>query len=645
MGMDRESRTTGTGTGIGTGTCPGTGPGTGTAAGPPACDGTPVGEHGACLAHLTDADRAAHLASLTPGADVDHRGTPFTQELLTALLTALRDPAIRRPRIGTARFDGARFAGGADFGGACFTGDAWFSGARFAGDMSLSGAEFAADAWFQGARFAGTAGFGAAQFRGSAWFHDTRFGGDGWFGSSRFHGACWFTGARFRGRARFGAARFAGDARFNDTRFQGDAYFTVTRFSGAAGFDGTEFRGSAGFGGAQFSGQTLFHGARFAGNARFDMARFDEAPVLGPLTCADTLVLSGAVFAAPVVVEAAVTKAVCVRTRWSSTATLRLRYAVVDLTDAVLEYPLTVAAVPALFTAPEGGTVPEAELPDGDPAVRILSLTGADAAHLTLNDVDLTACRFSGTLHLDQLRLEGRCVFGRSPAGRTGILPRRWARRSTLVEEHHWRAGRESGRRPGPHGWEPPPDGTRPPEPAALAVLYRQLRKSLEDGKNEPDAADFYYGEMEMRRHDPTRAPAERRLLTTYWALSGYGLRASRAVCWLLGAISVTVLTLMLWGIPAAGPEPGQAAGPDRESAQPAAEPAAEPAAPDGPLAERLTTERWEKSVRVAVNSVVFRSAEAELTTAGVYIEMASRLTEPLLLGLAVLAVRGRVKR
>jgi hypothetical protein len=36
--------------------------------------------------------------------------------------------------------------------------------------------------------------------------------------------------------------------------------------------------------------------------------------------------------------------------------------------------------------------------------------------------------------------------------------------------------------------------------PARLAVLYRQLRKAQEDAKNEPGAADFYYGEMEMRR-------------------------------------------------------------------------------------------------------------------------------------------------
>lgn len=38
-------------------------------------------------------------------------------------------------------------------------------------------------------------------------------------------------------------------------------------------------------------------------------------------------------------------------------------------------------------------------------------------------------------------------------------------------------------------------------------------------------------------------------------------------------------------------------------------------------------------------------SSDAALTTAGTYIEMTSRLTEPVLPGLALLAVRNRVKR
>ncbi|GGV43211.1 hypothetical protein GCM10010495_71050 [Kitasatospora herbaricolor] len=47
----------------------------------------------------------------------------------------------------------------------------------------------------------------------------------------------------------------------------------------------------------------------------------------------------------------------------------------------------------------------------------------------------------------------------------------------------------------------------------------------------------------------------------------------------------------------------------------------------------------------MVVNSVVFRSSGQNLTLAGTAVEMASRIGEPVLLGLAALAVRGRVKR
>ncbi|MGR3871292.1 hypothetical protein ACUXZZ_22270 [Streptomyces graminifolii] len=41
----------------------------------------------------------------------------------------------------------------------------------------------------------------------------------------------------------------------------------------------------------------------------------------------------------------------------------------------------------------------------------------------------------------------------------------------------------------------------------------------------------------------------------------------------------------------------------------------------------------------------MFRSPAQSLTTVGTYAEMLSRLVEPVLLGLAALAFRGRVKR
>ncbi|MFF2235716.1 hypothetical protein [Streptomyces anulatus] len=193
-------------------------------------------------------------------------------------------------------------------------------------------------------------------------------------------------------------------------------------------------------------------------------------------------------------------------------------------------------------------------------------------------------------------------------------------------------------------GWTRPPQNVPELRPAAVAALYRQLRKSLEDGKNEPDAADFYYGECEMRRHDGTRPWSERALLGAYWGLSGYGLRAGRAAGWLVATMVATVALMMLWGLPADDPKPvttGRQSGQDITLITDSPD----PLNPAGPLDERVTMERFEKSLRVVVNSVVFRSSGQDLTTFGTYTEMLSRITEPVLLGLAVLTIRNRVKR
>ncbi|WP_345964189.1 hypothetical protein ABDE16_33510 [Streptomyces sp. BRB040] len=155
---------------------------------------------------------------------------------------------------------------------------------------------------------------------------------------------------------------------------------------------------------------------------------------------------------------------------------------------------------------------------------------------------------------------------------------------------------------------------------------------------------ELHYGEMEMRRHAHDIPRSERALLTTYWALSGYGLRASRALGWLLGGMATTVLLMMLWGLPKDDPKP-QSTGTLTGRRLTLTTIGAEPVNPDGPYRERLSAERFEKSLRVVINSVAFRSSGQNLTTAGNYTEMASRLVEPALLGLAVVAVRGRVKR
>ncbi|MFJ8540804.1 hypothetical protein ACIRFH_02095 [Streptomyces sp. NPDC093586] len=213
----------------------------------------------------------------------------------------------------------------------------------------------------------------------------------------------------------------------------------------------------------------------------------------------------------------------CRWTRWSSTAMLQLRYATVDFAHAVFEYPLTIAAEADPFILPDGRPVAEQALAHApDARVRIATLRGVDAAHLVLADVDLSKCLFTGTVHLDQLRLEGTCSFDEVPSRRRR-RPARFAQRRTLAEEHHWRASQPNAAR----GWNLAVLGAGRVGPAQLAPVYRALRKAFEDSKNEPGAADFYYGEMEMRRHDRVgTSRAEYGLLHAYWLLSGYGLRA-----------------------------------------------------------------------------------------------------------------------
>ncbi|MFE1408314.1 hypothetical protein ACFW5D_32805, partial [Streptomyces sp. NPDC058770] len=158
--------------------------------------------------------------------------------------------------------------------------------------------------------------------------------------------------------------------------------------------------------------------------------------VLGPLNCGPLLNLSEAIFSVPVTIQVAAEEVRCVRTRWDATVSLRLRYAKVDLSDAVVTQPTAVTTHPTPFP-----NMPASDF-TGEPTVKMTSLRGIDTAHLVLTDTDLSSCVFTGAFHLDQLRLAGRTQFASVPTGiiRHGLLPMRFTRRRTLVEEHHWRA-------------------------------------------------------------------------------------------------------------------------------------------------------------------------------------------------------------
>ncbi|MEW1794692.1 pentapeptide repeat-containing protein [Streptomyces niveus] len=595
------------------------------------CRGIHVPGHTVCLAHLADADRDAYLAGLTPGADIDHRGTPFSEPLLDALLDAFLDPATGHPRLGEARFDSATFQSDARFVRATFEGNVWFDSATFQ-DLAS----------FDSATFQGLAQFESASFQGAAHFNWVSFQGYAGFRAATFQGYAWFDSATFQRITKFASATFEHLAQFDSTTFQDDVFFVRATFQGTGQFGSAAFRGHASFGWATFQGTAQFRSAVFDGDARFDEATFERSVTLGPLVCAGRFVLSEAVFNGPANLSLAARRLECRRTRWSSTAELRLRYATVDFSHAVFEYPLTIATEADPFVLPGGQLVDELVLAGApDATVRMASLRGVDAAHLVLADVDLSECLFTGTVHLDQIRLEGACVFDTVPPAThwRRWRPIRFTQRRTLAEEHHWRASQSAA----VPGWNVAVFGAGRVGPLQLAPVYRALRKAFEDGKHEPGAADFYYGEMEMRRHADDIPPSERSLLTAYWALSGYGMRASRALAWLGAAMLITVVLLMGFGLPKDSPKQEATGTVPADGGKVTFE--IDKTDPQNPSGDRFTGERFEKALNVTLNSVVFRSSGQDLTTTGTYIEMVSRVTEPVLLGLAVLAVRNRVKR
>ena len=180
------------------------------------------------------------------------------------------------------------------------------------------------------------------------------------------------------------------------------------------------------------------------------------------------------------------------------------------------------------------------------PQCGLSSLIHANVNELTLVDVDVGNCEFLGAAGLDKLRVGQDSFKWTERWWRYGPM----TRRRIIAEEQRWRDAHDTRCGKTRHSTEPPDL-----VPAAkIAGIYRELRKGLEDAKNEPGAADFYYGEMEMRRlaaRKPTGTRGrgglpgwvERALLHGYWAVSGYGLRASRSIG-LLAAIILIAAAL-----------------------------------------------------------------------------------------------------
>ncbi|MEV7025792.1 pentapeptide repeat-containing protein [Kitasatospora sp. NPDC093558] len=640
----------------------------------PTCPGTPLPGGSRCLEHATTLERDSYFANLHPEAPIDHRNTvisEFDVEQLRARLTRPGDHRIatetllldgatikgpfafdRLYSVGTASFQGTTFEGDAGFQNAVFRSDATFRRAAFQGEARFDKAVVEGDADFHAATFDKRASFWDVEFRRPVTLDRATFTGAANFFEARFTSTLTAASASFRDIAHFSRAKFTGAARFPLAKAAGDATFDGAVFSADVNLQQSTFKKAASFVGATFVGDVSVGGLTCA-DANFAKAVFEQRAVLGVLHCTGRLSLTDAHFQDRVTIQAAAAELDLRRARFDANANLQLRYATVRLDDIVLARLASIAFRTAPWDAAAEGPLTTAR-PDRHEKPRLESLAGVDCTLVQLADVDLTDCRFSGAFHLDQLSLRGDCTFGTPPPGRvrrvwtrTAVTTRcRFSPRSVLAEERNWRAGsgRWTGWNSGPGPDPAPAAGLSNPTPDDIVALYRQLRKGLEDGKNEPGAADFYYGEMEMRRHSPTSSRWERRLIGAYWAVSGYGIRAFRALVWLASAMALTVLLLALWGLPDATPKP-RTTGVLPDTGRSITLVTDTPTDLTLPYGDRLTATRLVKALPVTFNSVVFRSSGQNLTTPGTAIEMGSRLIEPAFLALFVLALRNRVKR
>ncbi len=615
------------------------------------------------------------------------------------LQSAVIDPALllEKCRIDDrADFRLAKFTETASFEGSVFSGPASFEGGQFFGDVSFRSVHFTGQSYFADVRFLGLAAFDEASFTGDAEFSRTSFLGDAEFSAvnvdgnvvfsrARFHRGAEFTKSAFKKSCRFDWARFSGIGFFEKVHCFSEVDFEWARFEHFATWSGSSFAKEVQFGGSVFEKDAYFHRSIFADHARFDGVTFDgdthfnsaqfkreadfrgavarsidfskvdfHSPQLGPLA-AETVLLKEAVFHRRVLLVVTCSALSAVNVQVRDGGQLQIHSATIDAEDSEF-------VGRTILTDPGPDGFADWDSRDGFPGSHLQSLSPArdkqiselssrpstqstvtslvrtNVTDLTLADIDLSACCFQGAHGLDRLRIDSTFELLSTPAHFALRRPLRFTKRRVIAEEVRWRCQYAS--------WDGRASEPREELPSAteIAGIYRGLRKGLEDSSNEPGAADFYYGEMEMRRlsgrekgpRAGAAARSERWLLTAYWAVSGYGMRAWRAFAAFASLILIAAVVFTFWGLAQPPQTSAKAESVDLQTGVITYPPGE--ASVDGfggalELAAR-------NSVALLKNPGI-----VEMTTVGTVTDIVLRLLGPVLIGFALLALRGRTKR
>ncbi|HKP90633.1 MAG TPA: pentapeptide repeat-containing protein [Thermoleophilaceae bacterium] len=409
---------------------------------------------------------------------------------------------------GDIRFDDAVFAGTANFHDVTVRGGCSFKRAAFAGPMRFTRSSFAGLADFAESSFQATASFSHSEIgvldlttatcEGCCRIDDAAVGGVKAVGANFCDGLI-ADGASFR-HADFSRATFGADVQMREVEL-----------GARSSFSDADFAGRWDLSSASVGEKSELCDVRVAGHAHFELARVASgATVRGRFGSLD---LTHADFGSRSSLCAEAANIYYRSVTFDDSLEVRVAGRV-WLDRSLITVPLTIVAIPGR-------------------QARIASLehTALEAPLVLGEDVTLIECRFRGATGLANLRLQaGEAHFARV------------RRRAVLAEEIEWRVGHVKGRRA--RAWRARlgrdgiiGDASGCPEASDLRAVYRQLRASLEDSHDPPGAADFYYGEMEMRRRGSADL-LERALLYTYWITSGYGLKAWRSLTAYLVVVS-----------------------------------------------------------------------------------------------------------
>ena len=484
------------------------------------CQRTRIGRSDHCLAHVGQAGLSHAVREHT--GTIDARRMSISAEILDAIKAG--------PLVKPIWFDEATFESPVDF-----------SGCRFMAPISFEYASFKDTVSFDEAAFTQLTSFGGSCFHSQATFNRTRFHAAALFDAVRFISGVSFATGTFHGGASFAGAHFLASCNFNSCSFRTDVHSIFTTYlCGAVTFSGALFAWPPDFGPVLVNGVCDLAAAKFASESLVtlqitcDAASLEDTEFVGGVDLLVSppcdVILDGAVFAKESVL-----------TTWRD------------------------AQFPEAFEAQQRN--PEAR-------ARLVSVRNARMALLRLDDVDLRACHFDGAQGLDTARIEGTDVFATPPG---------WWRvqRPVLAEEWAWRSYSRRGGpkliRTGPvtrivppssqRGWAVIPDECTAPSRLAdspgpiprqrIVSIYRELRKGREDNRDQLNAADFYYSEMEMRcQHDHSsvlgpergRPWAEHALLRGFWAISGYDVRPVRSLAALAVVVAGSAAVLAEWG-------------------------------------------------------------------------------------------------